>query len=120
MGGRASVEAIAEAMKGKETFVVVTGDKHFDPLGYDRHSAHVWVGAAGGGLLMTIGGGALVLAFLDPEPTSKLALLVAGGVLMALTGGGIIFTILVTRSGYTSAMTFDAKSGKYRWILRPR
>ena len=63
-------------MKNKERFMILTDDKDFKPLGYDRHSAELWVGAAGGGLMMTIGGGALVLAFLDPEPTSKLGALI--------------------------------------------
>jgi hypothetical protein len=106
---QASLELIAAAMKRGETFVILTEDSNFKPLGYDWHSAHVWIGA-----------GALVLAFLDPEPTSKLTALTVGGILMVLAGGGIIFTILVTRSGYVSTVHFDADSGKYEWILSPK
>ena len=115
-----SLQAIARAMKKKKAFVVVTDDENFRPLGHDRHSATVWIGAAGGGALMTIGAGALVLAFMDPEPTTKLGLLVGGGVLMALTGGGVIMTILITRSRYTSVMTFNKETKQYEWILQPR
>jgi hypothetical protein len=113
------LQKIAKAMTEKKAFKIVTSDPKFDPLGLDQHSAHVWIGAAGGGLLMTIGAGALVLAFMDPEPTSKLTLLVGGGILMVLTGGGVVITILVTRAGYTSAMRFDQKTKKYEWVLQP-
>ena len=115
-----SLEAVADAMKKKERFAVVTDDPDFRPLGLDRHSAEVWIGAAGGGMLMTFGAGALVLAFVDPEPTSKLGLLIGGGIAMALAGGGVIMTILVTRAKYTSVMRHDQKTGKYEWILEPR
>ena len=117
---RKSLEQVAAAMKARERFVVVTDDPNFQPLGHDRHSAEVWIGAAGGGTLMTVGAGALVLAFLDPEPTSKLGLLVAGGVIMTLTGGAVIITILVTRAKYTTVMRVDKETGKYEWILEPR
>ena len=96
--GRASLAAIANAMRKRERFAIVTEDKDFDPLGLDRHSAEVWIAAAGGGAMMTIGGAALVLAFADPEPTTKLGLMVGGGVLVTLAGGGVIATILLTRS----------------------
>ena len=115
-----SLKEIAEAMKNKEPFVVVTDDKDFDPLGYDKHSAEMWIGAAGGGVLMTIGAGALVLAFCDPEPTSKLGFLIAGGVLMTVTGGGVILTILVTRAGYSSVKRFNKETGQFEWILEPK
>ena len=114
-----SIEMVARAMKNRERFIIVTDDEHFNPLGYDKHSAHVWIGAAGGGTLMTIGAGALVLAFLDPEPTSKLTALVVGGVLITLAGGAVLITILVTRSGYTSVMHFNHKRKVYEWTLSP-
>jgi hypothetical protein len=117
--GRSSLEAVVSAMRDKETFIIVSEDKDFNPLGYDLHSALVWIGAAGGGMLMILGAGAIVLAFLDPEPTSKLGLLVGGGVLMAVTGGGVILTILITRSSYAATMRYDQREGKYEWILRP-
>ncbi len=117
---RASLEAILDAMKRRTSFCIVTDDPHFNPLGFDRHSAQVWIGAAVGGILMSIGGGALVLAFLDPEPTSKLGLLVGGGIGMAFTGGIIILAVIVMRSGYTSIMRYDKTSGKYEWHLQPK
>jgi len=40
------------------------------------------------------GAGMVVLAFLDPEPTSKLGLLVGGGALCVLTGGMTAVRIL--------------------------
>ena len=115
-----SLEAIAKAMKNKEQFIIVTDDQNFNPLGYDKHSAELWIGAAGGGTLMTIGAGALVLAFLDPEPTTKLGLMVGGGIAMVLTGGAVIIAILVTRSKYTSVLTIDKETGKYEWVLSPK
>ncbi len=116
---KASLEAIAKAMKGKERFIIVTDDPNFKPLGYDRHSAEVWIGAAGGGLLLTIGAGALVLAFMDPEPTTKLTLMVGGGIAMVLAGGSVVLAILITRSRYTSVMRRNPESGQYEWILEP-
>ena len=117
---RASLESIVEAMKNKERFVVITDDPEFRPLGLDRYSAEKWIGAAGGGLLTTVGAGALVLAFMDPEPTSKLGLMVGGGVIMALAGGGIIVTLLVTRSKYSCVMRFNKETEQYEWMLEPR
>ena len=54
------------------------------------------------GVLVALGlGGAGIwmvrLAFLDPEPTSKLWLLVSGGCLALLTGGGMAIWILTDR-----------------------
>jgi hypothetical protein len=37
--------------------------------------------------LSAAGGAMVILAFLDPEPTSKLGLLVGGGAVCVLTGG---------------------------------
>lgn len=45
------------------------------------------VGAAIAGGMSLAGVGMVVLAYLDPEPTSKLALLIATGGVLALTGG---------------------------------
>ncbi len=117
---KTSLNEIAKAMKNKETFIISTDDKKFNPLGYDRYSADKWIGAAGGGTMMLIGAGALVLAFLDPEPTTKLGTLVIGGTIMTLAGGGVIITILITRAKYKSIMTFNKETGKYEWILEPR
>jgi hypothetical protein len=51
----------------------------------------VAVGLSGAGVLM------VVLAFLDPEPTSKLGLLVGGGALCVFTGGVAALRILVSQ-----------------------
>jgi alanine racemase len=39
-----TVNEIAAAMKKRETFIIATDDPNFNPLGYDRHSAEVWLG----------------------------------------------------------------------------
>lgn len=117
---KSSLQAVAQAMKNKEKFVIATSDKDFKPLGYDKYSAELWIGAAGGGVLMAIGGGALALAFLDPEPTSKLGALVTGGILITLAGGGVLITILVTRSRYQSSMKYNNETGQYEWTLEPK
>jgi len=117
---RESLLQIADAMSRRQTFVIVTDDELFHPLGTDRHSTEVWVGALGGGMLITVGAGALVLAFMDPEPTTKLGLLVSGGILVTLAGGGVILTILVTRSGYRSVMRVNSVTGHYEWLLTPK
>ena len=51
----ASLKEVASTMKRKEPFVIVTDDNDFNPLGKDRHSIEVWIGAAGGGMLMLMG-----------------------------------------------------------------
>jgi hypothetical protein len=51
----------------------------------------VAVGVSAAGVLM------VVLAFLDPEPTSKLGLLVGGGAICVLTGGLAAVGILTRR-----------------------
>ncbi len=51
----------------------------------------VSLGLSGAGVLM------VVLAFLDPEPTSKLGLLVGGGALCVFTGGVAALRILVSQ-----------------------
>jgi hypothetical protein len=117
---RFSLQSVAAAMKNGEPFMLITDDEKFDPLSYDRHSAEIWIGAAGGGVLMTGGLAFVALAFLDPEPTSKLSLLVGGGILTTLAGGGVILTILVTRSGYKSRMRRNPKTGRIEWTLEPR
>jgi hypothetical protein len=48
----------------------------------------VALGISAAGIMMVI------LAFVDPEPTSKLGLLVGGGVLCVLTGGGTAIYVL--------------------------
>jgi hypothetical protein len=115
-----SLKQVAEAIKQEERFTIITKDPHFNPLGNDYHSANVWIAAAGGGGLMTIGAGSLLLAFLDSEPTSKLGILVTGGIILSLAGGGLLLVILLTRSLYTSNMKVNSPVGDYEWVLTPR
>ncbi len=68
----------------------------FDMARHVRLTVREWtavgvsVGLSGAGILM------VVLAFLDPEPTSKLGLLVGGGALCVFTGGVAAIRILVS------------------------
>ena len=117
---KASLGEVAVAMKERKTFVLTTEDKQFNPLSHDPHSVETWLGALGGGALMTIGAGALGLAFLDREPTSKLGLLVAGGITMALTGGGILFSILIMRRRYSAVLRINAETKRFEWVLTPQ
>lgn len=67
----------------------------FDMARHARLTVREWtavgvsVGLSGAGVLM------VVLAFLDPEPTSKLGLLVGGGALCIFTGGVAAIRVLV-------------------------
>jgi hypothetical protein len=68
----------------------------FDMARHVRLTVREWtavgvsVGLSGAGILM------VVLAFLDPEPTSKLGLLVGGGAMCVFTGGVAALRILVS------------------------
>jgi hypothetical protein len=55
----------------------------------------------------------VVLAFLDPEPTSKLGLLVGGGAVCALTGGASAIGILVKRR--PPNIEVDGKGFRITW-----
>ena len=55
----------------------------------------------------------VVLAFLDPEPTSKLGLLVGGGAVCLLTGGLTAVAILTRRRPPTIEMS--AAGFKISW-----
>lgn len=63
--------------------------------------------------LSAAGVGFVVLAFLDPEPTSKLGLLVGGGALCALTGGASAVGILIRRR--PPNIEVDGKGFRIRW-----
>ena len=155
-----SVKKIASAMKNRERFKIITDDPDFKPLAHDKRSAMTWLTVAGlvatttggalvattttlvGGTLISIGTGALFLAFIDPEPMSKLGLLVGGSFATILGGGGIallgslgtlslaslsasgtlgvITTILVTRSHYKSVMRKNNETGLFEWTLEPK
>lgn len=55
----------------------------------------------------------VVLAFVDPEPTSKLGLLLGGGALCTLTGGLSAIGILVRRR--PPNIEVDGKGFRIRW-----
>jgi len=57
----------------------------------DWAAVGVAVGVSAAGMMM------VVLAFLDPEPTSKLGLLVGGGAVCVLTGGLTAVAVLTRR-----------------------
>jgi hypothetical protein len=52
-----------------------------------RLTRREWTGVAVSGGMTVFGATMIVLAILDPDPTSKLGLLVGSGALLALTGG---------------------------------
>jgi hypothetical protein len=99
------LERLARAYKEREPVVVMddlgvgidpTRQTVFDMARHVRLSARemaavaISIGMSGAGVLM------IVLAFLDPEPTSKLGLLVGGGALCVFTGGLTAIRILVS------------------------
>jgi hypothetical protein len=63
--------------------------------------------------LSAAGIGFVVLAFLDPEPTSKLGLLLGGGAVCALTGGLSAVGILTRRR--PPNIEVDRKGFRIRW-----
>lgn len=73
----------------------------------DWAAVGVAVGVSAAGVLM------VVLAFLDPEPTSKLGLLVGGGAVCVLTGGLTAVGILTRRRPPTIEMS--AGGFKIKW-----
>ncbi|MGO9612602.1 MAG: hypothetical protein ACLPX5_06175 [Dissulfurispiraceae bacterium] len=73
----------------------------------------------GASALMLLGAGMVVLAYLDPEPTSKLGLLVGGGISCALGGGTIFIVILLTRKKYRFKKKFNPKTGDIEFEAEP-
>jgi hypothetical protein len=73
----------------------------------DWAAVAVAVGVSAAGVMM------VVLAFLDPEPTSKLGLLVGGGAVCVLTGGLTAIGILTRRRPPTIELT--ASGFKISW-----
>lgn len=55
----------------------------------------------------------VILAFVDPEPTSKLGLLLGGGALCTLTGGASAIGILTRRR--PPNIEVDGKGFRIRW-----
>jgi hypothetical protein len=78
-----------------------------------RLSAAEWAAVGVSVGLSAAGVAFVVLAFLDPEPTSKLGLLVGGGALCALTGGVSAIAILTRRTPPT--IEVDGKGFRIRW-----
>lgn len=74
---------------------------------------------AGGGAMMLLGAGMILLAFFDPEPTTKLGLLVGGGIAAVLCGGAVFLTVILVRKKYEWEMSVDNKTGKVTWKARP-
>lgn len=73
----------------------------------------------GAGGLILIGAGMILLAFFDPEPTSKLTLLVVGGITAMMGGGAILLFIILTRKKYKWSGSLDKKTGKITWTAEP-
>ncbi|HUI73082.1 MAG TPA: hypothetical protein VL354_21360 [Spirochaetia bacterium] len=73
----------------------------------DWSAVGVAVGVSAAGMMM------VVLAFLDPEPTSKLGLLVGGGAVCVLTGGLTAVAVLTRRRPPTIEMS--AGGFKIHW-----
>jgi hypothetical protein len=78
-----------------------------------RLSPREWAAVAVSLGLSAAGVAFVVLAVLDPEPTSKLGLLVGGGALCALTGGASAVGILIRRR--PPNIEVDGKGFRIRW-----
>lgn len=77
------------------------------------------VAIAGAGSMIIFGAGMILLAFFDPEPTTKLGLLVGGGIATTLGGGAVILTIIMTRKNYEWKLEFDPETKKAIWKAKP-
>ena len=107
--GRTPVELIDDAKVGidpqSQTLMTMGLSARLSPTD--------WV-AVGVSLGLSVAGVAfVVLAVLDPEPTSKLGLLVGGGALCALTGGVSAVGILIRRR--PPNIQVDGKGFKISW-----
>jgi hypothetical protein len=74
---------------------------------------------AGASGLMLVGAGMMVLAFLDPEPTSKLGALIVGGVCCLVGGGMILAAVLLTRKNYRWKKKFNPTTGEMEFEAEP-
>jgi hypothetical protein len=118
-GNKQNVKLIAKAFKRRNQFAILTNDPQFNPLGHDKHSAEVWIASIGGGFLMLSGAGSILLAFVDPEPTTKLAFMIYGGFGLLFAGGGLLYTIVLSRRNYSSSVSIDPITKKFIWIMTP-
>ena len=113
---------VGRAYKQRESVVIVDdGRTGFDPesqtlmqFGLEaKLTAREWAGL-GISLGMTAAGMAMVvMAVLDPEPTSKLGLLVGSGALCLLGGGFQALRILTRQKPPT--VSFTARGIEIRW-----
>jgi hypothetical protein len=107
--GRKPVSVIDDAMVG-----IDPQSQTLMAMGLNaRLSVTDWVAVGVSLGLSAAGVGFVVLAFLDPEPTSKLGLLVGGGALCALTGGVSAVGILVRRR--PPNIQVDGKGFRISW-----
>lgn len=114
---------VTKLMKKRIAFIIVTQDPNFLPDAKDLRTARKWVygdgpAIAGGGAMVAVGGTMIILAFIDPEPTSKLAVMVVGGTILVFGGGSYMFTIAVMRRQYSFRLR-STKSGLFEWEANP-
>jgi hypothetical protein len=74
---------------------------------------------AGAGVMMLLGAGMILLAFFDPEPTTKLGLLLGGGIATIIGGGAVLLTVILTRKNYEWEMEVDKETGQVKWKAKP-
>jgi hypothetical protein len=78
-----------------------------------RLTSKEWTAVAISGGMTALGAGMVVLAVLDPDPTSKLGLLVGSGALLALTGGFQTIRLLTRQK--PPAITISARGIHIDW-----
>ncbi len=114
---------VAELMKRGVAFTIVTGDPNFLPGANDLANARKWVkgdgpAIAGAGAMIGAGGLMIVLAFIDPEPTTTLMGMVTGGAILVAGGGTYLFTIAAMRRRYRFRLA-SATGGRFEWEAAP-
>ncbi len=107
--GRTPVHLVDDAKVGidpqSQTLVAMGLSARLSPTDWVAVGVSLGLSAAGVGFV--------VLAFLDPEPTSKLGLLVGGGAICALTGGVSAVGILIRRR--PPNIVVDGKGFRISW-----
>jgi hypothetical protein len=114
---------VADLMKRKFAFTLVTEDPEFVPDARDLKNAGKWVigdgpGIVGGGALVVVGGTMIILAFVDPEPTTTLMGMVAGGAILTIAGGTYMFSIALMRRKYSFRFSVNT-GGRFEWKATP-